>query len=98
MPSIPKKQPHRAYLPEKTNMSIRKVDNSNFYNSTLWRKVSRIYRTNNPLCEASETPQPADVVDHIIPISQGGAKYDNRNLMSLCHEKHNRKSALSLKN
>lgn len=31
------------------------------------------------------------VVDHIVPISQGGARLDDDNFMSMCHKCHNKK-------
>ena len=38
-------------------------------------------------------PKRIPMVDHIIPIKQGGAKYDQSNLQSLCWACHSRKSA-----
>lgn len=81
-------------MPEVKPQEGRTVDNSKFYNSTIWRKVSMQYRNKHPLCEVSEQPTPADVVDHLIPISQGGAKLDPKNLMAMSHEKHNKKSGM----
>lgn len=49
---------------------------------------------NNSLCRASlESGQyvKADVVDHVVPVSVGGAKLDPDNFMSLSHRYHNRK-------
>ena len=50
-----------------------------------------------PLCEAHTFAgyvAPAAVTDHIIAVSAGGAKLDPANFMCLCHECHNRKSAM----
>jgi 5-methylcytosine-specific restriction endonuclease McrA len=33
-------------------------------------------------------------VDHWVPLAQGGAPYDDANLVSLCHSHHSRKTAL----
>jgi len=69
--------------------------NQQFYNSTRWRKTAKSYRASNPLCEVSNhfgNVVAAQMVDHIIPINQGGAKYDPCNLMSMCHKLHNKKS------
>ena len=31
-------------------------------------------------------------VDHITPLAEGGAKYDHRNFMALCHDHHTEKT------
>lgn len=75
--------------------SGRKNPNQHFYNSQQWRKTAKQYRQLNPLCEVSKhfkETVAAQMVDHLIPINQGGAKYDPRNLMSMCHKLHNKKS------
>jgi len=33
-------------------------------------------------------------VDHWVPLAQGGAPFDEDNLVSLCHSHHSRKTAL----
>lgn len=82
----------------------RRVDNSKFYNSTVWRKLSTSYRYENPLCEiclALDRVVPANSTDHVIPISFGGARLDRANLMALCDNMagtcHPIKSALEKK-
>jgi len=59
-----------------------------------WRKVRKWYMRRNPLCERclqEGTTKAAEVVHHITPIDDGGAKYDFDNLEALCekcHRKH----------
>lgn len=68
-----------------------------FHNSQGWRKVSALYRSAHPLCEACQAGgrvTPAELTDHVIPIEAGGDHWDERNLMSLCHPHHNRKSGM----
>jgi 5-methylcytosine-specific restriction protein A len=43
-------------------------------------------------CEEEGKVVPADVVDHIKPIKQGGAKLSHNNIQSLCHSCHNKKT------
>lgn len=65
-----------------------------FYNSWKWRQYSLRYRKANPLCEVAklrDEVMAVDVVDHIIPISQGGAPWHPDNHMSMSHHYHNRK-------
>lgn len=37
--------------------------------------------------------QPAKVVDHIVPVKQGGERFEGANLQSLCVPCHNAKTA-----
>ncbi|WP_431471940.1 HNH endonuclease [Nonlabens sp. SCSIO 43208] len=74
----------------------RTVDNSKFYNSRTWRKTRKLFLENNPLCihcERLGVTTPANVVDHIIPISEGGDKLNTKNLQPLCKKCHEKKSA-----
>jgi 5-methylcytosine-specific restriction protein A len=48
-----------------------------------------------PLCRScylNGIDTPAQVVDHVRPISEGGSKTDSNNLQPLCNSCHNRKS------
>lgn len=59
----------------------------------VWEKLSLSHRRRNPFCRFCEQQgfecTPADDVDHIIPIEDGGAKLDRNNLQSLCRKHHN---------
>lgn len=93
MPSLP---------PYKKKKYVPKVvrdpgSNQDFYQSTTWRKVRGAYYKENPLCEFNKAEGrvvEGNVIDHIIPVDHGGAKYDERNFMCLHTDVHNRKSAL----
>jgi hypothetical protein len=66
-----------------------------FYDSTEWRSLRAYKKQLNPLCEdclRKGILRDMKVVDHIIPIAQGGAALDMDNLRSLCESCHNRKS------
>lgn len=67
-----------------------------FYKTTRWRKMSRLHKIKNPLCEMclkEDLIVEVDVADHIIEIRDDWSKrYDDSNLMSLCHSCHNSKS------
>lgn len=91
MPYLPKRAKNRAKEP------WGKSTNQTFYNSKVWRTLRKKYISQYPLCAAHEAADlivPATVVDHVIPMSAGGAKLSTRNLQSLCAECHNRKSAM----
>lgn len=68
-----------------------------------WQQFSAWFRINvHPVCQACKqagtltdiTPGGRKgAVDHVIQVSEGGAERDERNLMGLCKECHDRKSA-----
>ena len=73
-----------------------KRKNQEFYDSTAWRKLSRLYRRLNPLCvdcKAKGIAKAVQIVDHVIPIEQGGERLAMSNLQSLCIACHNTKTA-----
>lgn len=64
------------------------------YYSKQWKKISKLYRQSHPLCEECERNgriTPAYLVDHIVPIEDGGSMWEWDNLQSLCIVCHNRK-------
>ena len=68
---------------------------TSFYRTTKWRKLRAWWVNSNPLCidcESEGRTVVVDVVDHIVPIKQGGSKFGLDNLQSLCHSCHNRKT------
>lgn len=67
-----------------------------FYWSTRWKKFRAWYIGKNPLCEmckAKGVIAQADVIDHIVEISDGGAKLSEDNVQSLCNRCHAHKTA-----
>ena len=72
-----------------------------FYSSTRWRATREAMLRANPLCVTcmfERIARPAVVVDHIVPIKQGGDRFESANLQSLCVSCHNRKSLLERAN
>ena len=62
-------------------------DNYKLYTSMQWRKTSHAYRAQHPICELCEKEgriTAAVMVDHIIPIRDGGKVWDFSNLQALC--------------
>ena len=65
-----------------------------FYNSSEWKKLRDYVRRKNPLCAEclrNGIITEGDLVDHIVPIEEGGAKLDISNLQVLCNSCHNKK-------
>ena len=99
MPSLPKPQKpaYRAPKPKKKASSDYK-----FYNSQRWRNYSKRYRTTCEVClslnhQRDITPSAIGtrgVVDHIVPMQEGGSPWDANNHMGMCGEHHNIKRGL----
>ena len=67
-----------------------------FYQSRQWRSVRAAFLREHPLCGACGVAGrlvPAQVVDHVVPIKDGGARFEAANLQSLCVSCHNAKTA-----
>lgn len=68
------------------------------YHSGRWvNHVRPAKAKRDPLCQwcAYEgVVRPMKHVDHWVPLAQGGAPFDDDNLVSLCHSHHSRKTAL----
>ena len=92
-------------IPGEQFMQQRKKDSDKIYNksrperdklyySRQWKQISMLYRKQHPLCEECERNgriTPADLVDHIIAVSDGGSMWSWDNLQSLCISCHNKK-------
>lgn len=66
-----------------------------FYRTKQWQDIRRIKLNNSPFCEECMKNGKVvlgKIVDHIVPIKQGGAPYDLSNLQTLCWSCHSRKS------
>lgn len=60
-----------------------------------WERVRAMHLASEPLCRmclAQGRVTPAVLVDHIVPIRDGGAVLDDDNLQSLCRACHDQKS------
>ena len=67
-----------------------------FYQSRQWRVVRAAFLREHPLCGACSARGgliPARVVDHVVPVKDGGARFLASNLQALCVSCHNRKTA-----
>jgi 5-methylcytosine-specific restriction protein A len=66
-------------------------DEIRFRRSAQWKAASKAQLRREPTCR--RCGQPADDVDHVVSLSDGGARLDPGNLQSLCRPCHNRKTA-----
>lgn len=102
MPKLPKSKKLNWKAPGKSKAYSKGGDkrlydtiNKKFYDSKEWRELRAYYIRRYPLCKWCEEEgltKPADVVDHIKEISDGGEKLNINNLQGLCHKHHNQKT------
>ena len=67
-----------------------------FYQSARWRAVRAAFLREHPVCAACAARGrvvAAVVVDHVVPVKDGGARFYPGNLQALCISDHNAKSA-----
>ena len=70
-------------------------ERNRFYQRKEWKAVRELQLAQFPLCrecKAAGLLIMATVVDHIIPIAQGGAPLDLNNCQSMCVKHHNAKT------
>jgi 5-methylcytosine-specific restriction protein A len=91
MPRIPKNRRRPWIAKAKKYAKDYGNEDSSWYRSKEWRKLRLMILQNEPLCR--ECSAVAEMVDHIRPIKEGGARLDPENLQPLCHSCHNRKRA-----
>ena len=100
MPNLPtaKKKPWQE---ERVVQGRRLHDNSKFYNARKWRKVSKAYKSANPLCECNECKvsglvKEGHVADHIrglqFLLDAGLDPYSSNELQTMNNSCHNKKS------
>jgi|SRR3954465_401552 len=70
------------------------------YNTAQWKRTRQAILARDPLCmlakkcvERFGTPMPAEVVDHIKPIRDGGESFDANNLQGCCKACHDWKTS-----
>lgn len=86
---------HKKLVNQQYNKYQRDDFSKNFYNTPRWREKRKRYLQQHPFCVEclkGGTYVKATMVDHIIPIKQGGSMFDDDNLQGLCWSCHSRKS------
>lgn len=93
MPTLPKKNFTPSYVPEPDKVT-RATGDQAFLNTSAWRDVAVLHKTQNPLCENCYNKgrlRDVEETDHTIP-RPIGKPLDFENLMSLCKRCHAQKS------
>ena len=86
---------HKKLTDAQYDMRFRDNDARAFYHSREWKHLRQNYLIEHPFCmECWKNGKltKATVVDHIVPIKQGGVALDESNLQSLCASCHGSKS------
>lgn len=100
MPIAPKPK-RKPWHQERVVHGRRLHDNSKFYNARAWRKTSKAYRVENPLCECEDcdllvVAKPSQVVDHKrglqFLLDNNIDPYDWKELQSMSKKCHDKKS------
>lgn len=99
MPIMPKRvHSIKEYNPRKTQHNwLKNQEDLKFYNTQAWRKLSLSYKMKHPVCEVDECTQPSYYTDHIIPVADGGDKWDTENFQALCKSCNGSKTAKQIK-
>lgn len=74
--------------------NLRRPERHKIYSTSRWQRLREYKKKLNPLCEECARHgrlTPMVLVDHIVPIEEGGAIFDMENLQSLCAACHNKK-------
>ena len=95
------RRPGEAYLQKAKQKATREYnaarpDRHKFYHTKRWKNLRDYVMARSPLCAECLKHgiiTAGQLVDHIIPIADGGAEMDINNLQVLCAACHNRKHA-----
>lgn len=88
---------HKKIMNAQYDARIRDRDAAEFYHSKEWKRLRQGFLLEHPFCEEcwrNGKLTKASVVDHIVPIKQGGPALDENNLQALCVSCHSRKSVI----
>ena len=86
---------HKKLMDVRYESRLRDKGAAAFYHSKEWKHLRQNYLIEHPFCmECWKNGKltKATVVDHIVPIKQGGVALDESNLQALCASCHGSKS------
>jgi 5-methylcytosine-specific restriction protein A len=94
-PGFCDKHRREAFKIQKQTVTDDYKERNRFYQRVAWKSVRTLQLQLEPLCRECRKLGKlvaATVVDHIIPIANGGAELDLDNLQSLCRSHHEAKT------
>lgn len=86
---------HRKLVNAQYDARLRDRGTAEFYHSREWKRLRQNFLIEHPFCEECRRNgklTKASVVDHIVPIRQGGPALEEKNLQALCASCHGAKS------
>ena len=86
---------HKKLMNAQYDARLRDRRASGFYHSKEWKRLRQNFLVEHPFCcECMKAGKliKAVVVDHVVPIKQGGSALDENNLQALCPSCHGSKS------
>lgn len=83
-----------SYCPEHKRKRQHRPSSAERGYDNVWRRCRDGYIQEHPVCEGQYVcnGMPAEEVDHIVPIEEGGERLDHANLQSLCGACHKHKT------
>jgi 5-methylcytosine-specific restriction protein A len=85
-----------AVVPARTRCPCRRPwqGSTNPGSTSRWRELRAAKLRASPICEHEGCRLLATEIDHIIPLSAGGDRWDWSNLSALCHQHHADKTVI----
>ena len=84
--------PRRSWMPPPVVRPYKQhLERSDLYDTSLWKKVRADHLRRQPLCVACQAKGrtvPANVLDHIVAVRDGGGFFDSENHQGLCRRCH----------
>ena len=97
-PRCPFMATYRGYCKNHVPRVIQSKDEPRVYDRQKWKRTREKKLSLDPICESKDCETIAEQVDHIKPISDGGAEFDMDNLQSLCPSCHSKKTNAEVRN
>jgi 5-methylcytosine-specific restriction endonuclease McrA len=77
----------------RSNWGVYRPEHTHVYRSSEWTSARARVLREQPICAVDGCAGGASEVDHIVPLSRGGAPYDRQNLRGLCSDHHRQRSS-----
>lgn len=96
----PKSKPRPWQRKKQPALKMETRSRTDFYHTSRWKKESKAFRMQHPLCAISEAKGlivPSEVTDHIIPLEICEDPWDQNNWQTLSKKENNIKAAADKK-
>jgi 5-methylcytosine-specific restriction protein A len=76
-----------------SNWERHRPAHASVYRTREWTDLRARVLREEPVCAEEGCSERSTSVDHIVPLSEGGAPYDRSNLRGMCYPHHRRRSS-----